>query len=248
MRRVQHTDTCPRCECAHRPVSASLCEQIADLRRKIQRHSKERVLFLDETAMRLNAAPTSTLVLPGEDAYVIAEDTTSYAKRFDMIACVNGDQVFPPIIFSPQERAEAGVKGINKKMLVKYIQEILAQAIGALDQYPIILTLDKANIHKGDLLQEFHDMGCQDVQHVWLMPTQAAKRMSPLDNALFHDWKERVRKRSPLTLSSIQQVMADEWNNITQQQIQAHYRHCLLTSHHDPYADCPAPAVHGHSR
>lgn len=238
--------TCVSGECACRAVSASLCVDIAELRKRIQRHSKERVLFLDETAMRLNAAPTSTLVLPGEDAYVIAEDTTSYAKRFDMIACINGSKVFPPMIFSPQERADAGVKGINKKMLVKYIQDILAQAVGALDEFPIILTLDKANIHKGDLLQEFHDMGCQDVQHIWLMPTQAAKRMSPLDNALFHDWKERVRKHGPLTMRNIQQVMADEWNNITQEQIQPHYRHCLLTSHHNPYADCPAPAAHRH--
>jgi hypothetical protein len=129
-------------------VSADLCEDIATLRRKIQKISKKRVLFLDETALRLNEAPTTTLVAPGEKEYVITEDTTSYAKRYDMIACCNGEQVFPPMIFTPQERSDAGVKGINKKMLVKYIQDILAQQVGALNEYPIFLVLDRASIHR----------------------------------------------------------------------------------------------------
>jgi transposase len=233
--------------CVGRPVSVGLCNSIATLRKKIQRISKERVLFLDETALRLNEAPTCTLAFPGDDAYVIADDTSSYAARYDMIACCNDSSVFPPMIFTPTERADAGVKGINKKMLVKYIQTILAQAIGALDQYPIILVLDRASIHKRDLLQEFHDMGCQDVQDIWFMPKQAAKRMSPLDNALFHDWKERCRKREPIRKNNIEQIMADEWNNLPTQLTHAHYQHCLLTHPHDPYADCPDPAAHSHT-
>jgi hypothetical protein len=228
-------------------VSADLCEDIATLRRKIQKISKKRVLFLDETAVRLSEAPNSTLVVPGEKEYVLAEDTTSYARRYDMIACCNGEQVFPPMIFSPQERSDAGVKGINKKMLEKYVQEILAQSVGALNLYPIYLVMDKATIHNQNLVQEFHDMGCQDLKEVWLMPTQSAKRMSPLDNALFHDWKERVRNRAHITKHNIEQIMADEWNNTPAEQIKAHYRHCLLTDLHDVYADCPEPDAHAHN-
>jgi len=78
------------------------------------------------------------------------------------------------------------------------------------------------------------------------MPPKAAKRMSPLDNALFHDWKEAVRRHGPLTLDNIEQVMADEWNNITADMIHAHYKHCLLMRDDDVYADCPAPASHRH--
>lgn len=217
------------------------------MRRKLQKISKERVLFLDETAMRLSEAATSTLVAPGEKPYVLATDTSSYAKRFDMIACCNGKQVFPPMIFTPTDRSDAGVRGINKKMLIKYIQEILAQQVGALNKYPVFLVMDRASIHKGEILQEFHDMGCQDLKEILLMPTQAAKRMSPLDNALFHDWKEAVRKHGPLTLRNIQQVMADEWNKISAEKIQAHYKHCGLTSSADVYSDCPAPSSHRHA-
>lgn len=218
------------------------------MRRKLQRISKDRVIFLDETAVRLSEAPTSTLVLPDQQPYVLATETSAYSKRFDMIACCNSKQVFPPMIFTPAERSDSGVRGINKTMLIKYIQDILAQQVGALDKYPVFLVLDRAAIHKGNLLQEFHDMGCQDLKDILLMPANAAKRMSPLDNSLFHDWKERVRKRCPLTLDNIEQVMADEWNNISAEKIQAHYKHCGLTDSQDVYSDCPHPDIHAHGR
>jgi hypothetical protein len=80
------------------------------------------------------------------------------------------------------------------------------------------------------------------------MPTNGAKRMSPLDNALFHDWKEAVRKRCPLTIGNIEQVMSDEWNNIKSETIAVHFRHCRLTPHSDAYSDCPQPSIHKHNR
>lgn len=207
---------------------------------------KKRVLFLDETALRVSEAATSTLTLPGDDGFVVVEDNSSYAARYDMIACCNGEQVLPPMVFTPQDRARRGVQGITKAMLVEYIQQILAQAIGALDAYPLVLVMDKAAIHKTDLLQEFHDMGCQDLKEVVLMPTQAAKRMSPLDNALFHDWKEAVRKHAPLSKHNIVRIMANEWNRIAASKIEAHYKHCLLMPRSDVYADCPDPSSHPH--
>lgn len=230
-------------------VGSSLCRSISGLRRKVQKIGKDHILFLDETALRLNEAPKRTIVLPGETAYVIVEDTTAYAKRYDMIACCTGNEVLPPIIYTPSERAEAGVKGINEKMLITYVQTILAQSCGALDRYPLILVLDKASIHnKEKLLEAFHDNGCQELVDVWKMPTQAAKRMSPLDNSLFHDWKERIRKRAPITSHNIQQLMADEWNNIPSRLLRSHYKHCGLTGKRDTYFDCPDPIGHRHGR
>jgi hypothetical protein len=228
------------------PVSASLCSQIATLRRRLQHTSKSRVLFLDETAVRLNEAPSTTIVLPGEQQYVVTTDTSSYAKRFDMIACINGDKTFAPVIYSPKERSDAGVKGINTEMLIDYILSTLGQETWALDNPPLILVVDRSRIHHTDrVLEAFSERGGH-VQNVLKMPPNAAKRLSPLDNSLFHDWKEAVRKRCPLTLDNIQQVMADEWNNISKAKIQAHYRHCGLTGHTNPYFDCPAPVVHNH--
>jgi hypothetical protein len=199
--------------------------------------------------MRLSEAPTRTLVYPAETEYVVVEDTTTYAKRFDMIACCTGKEVLPPIIYTPDERKEINVKGINTKMLIKYVQDILAQACGALDRYPLYLILDKATCHsKAQLLEAFHDNGCQSLVDIWYMPTQAAKRMSPLDHSLFHDWKERVRKRHPITKNNITQLMADEWNNQPTPTIFSHYRHCGLTGRGDLYFDCPEPYVHKHKK
>jgi hypothetical protein len=206
-------------------VSASLCDDIAKLRRKLQRMSKERVLFLDETAVRLSEAPTSTIVLPGEQAYVLVTETESYSKRFDMIACINGSKSFAPCIYTPKERSDAGVRGINTEMLLDYIYSTLGQETAALDNPPLTLVVDRARIHNEEkVLEAFRERGGH-VMSVLKMPTNAAKRMSPLDNALFHDWKEAIRKHGPLTMRNISQVMADEWNNISSDKIAAHYRH-----------------------
>ena len=94
-------------------MDPALCEQIASLRRKLWHRGSNRVIFLDETALRLSAAPNTTIVLPGEKAYIITEETSAYSKRFDMIACCVGDRVLLPKIFTPKERADAEVRGIK---------------------------------------------------------------------------------------------------------------------------------------
>jgi DDE superfamily endonuclease len=206
------------------------------------------VLFLDETAVRLSEAPTHTLVAPGEQEYVLATETSSYSKRFDMIACVSRERTFAPCIYSPSERKQEGARGVNTEMLQNYILSTLGQETAALDNPPLTLVLDKASIHSEEkILEAFRERGGH-VTEIMRMPPNAAKRMSPLDNALFHDWKEAVRRRCPLTLRSIQQVMADEWNNITAEQIRPHFEHCGLTPHSDVYADCPHPSIHTHHK
>lgn len=228
-------------------MSSDICDQIAVIRRKIQKVSKKKVLFLDEVSIKLNEGENYTLVLPGEKEYIHVTDTTSYSKRYDMIACCNGERVLPAVIFTPNDRVSQGVKGITKRILEQAVDNILAQAVAGIDEYPIYLIIDKASIHKQDILQVFHDRGCQDIKEVLFMPTQAAKRLSPLDNALFHIWKEKVRKHAPLTKDNVVQVMNNEWNNISSKYIQSQYRKCGLVGYTNPYKDCPASALHQHN-
>lgn len=229
-------------------MSVDTCEQIASLRRKLQRVDKRNVLFLDEAHLRLNAAPNHTLTLPDEQSYVEATDTSSYAARYDMIAVCTGDRVLLPKVFTPAERKGAKVRGINSAMLHQFIDDTLAQAVEGLDRYPLTLVLDRAAIHKDTdaIRQAFHDRGSESIKEILLMPPNAAKRMSPLDNALFHDWKEECRKRCPVTKRTIERVMADAWNKLPERLIRAHYKHCGLTSSTDPYFDCPCPSAHQH--
>jgi hypothetical protein len=225
-----------------------LCEQIASIRRKLQKTATARILFLDETALRLSAAPTHTIVLPGEEPYVLATETSAYAARYDMIAVCTGAETLLPKVFTPAERKGAEVKGINREMLLQFVDDVLAQAVEGLDRYPLTLVLDRAAIHKNvdALRQAFHDRGSESIRDILLMPPNAAKRMSPLDNALFHDWKQRCRKRCPLTKQTIQRVMADAWNKLPARLLHSHYRSCGLVRGQDPYFDCPDPAGHRH--
>ncbi len=123
------------------------------MRRTLMAQSKSKVLFLDETALRLNAVRHRTLVAPGEQKFVVVEQTDTYAERYDMIACISGDRVFPPMIFSPSDRTRLGVKGITKAMVNTYIDNLLAQAVGALDLFPLTLVVDGSTAHNtGEML------------------------------------------------------------------------------------------------
>lgn len=162
-----------------------------------------------------------------------------------MIACCTSDRVLLPKIYSPEERSDAGVKGINGPMLHQFIDDVLAQAVEGLDRYPLTLVLDRAPIHTNldAIKQAFHDRGSQSIKEILLMPPNAAKRLSPLDNSIFHDWKEECRKQCPVTKETIKRVMNDAWEKVNPE---PHYRHCGLTRNKDPYFDCPEPAIHRH--
>jgi hypothetical protein len=130
------------------------------MRRKLQRISGGRVLFLDETAVRLSEAPSHTLVAPDEQEYVHATETSSYSKRYDMTACVNRDKTFAPCIYTPSERKQEGVKGVNTEMLQDYILNTLGQETAALDNPPLTLVVDRATIHSEEkILEAFRERG-----------------------------------------------------------------------------------------
>lgn len=224
-------------------VSAAACEQIAQVRRKLQRIGTNHILFLDETYKREGDVEAHTIVLPGEPPYIETSATSSYAKRFDMIACCSGKKTLPPIIYTPKERG----KGITRDMLLQYIRNLLAQAAGSLDTYPLLLCIDRAPIHDTPgMLQQFHDWGCQELTDIIKIPPSSAKRLSPLDNSLFNLWRTRVLADGPLTLRNIKACMSAAWESIEQADIRAQYKHCGLMRGQDVYFDCPDPAAHKH--
>jgi hypothetical protein len=224
-------------------VSADQCEKIAKVRRKLQRIGTQHILVLDETHKRQGDVDNYTIVLPGEPPFIESSCTSKYAARYDMIACCSGGGVLPPIIYSPKERGG----GVTQEMLLQYIRNLLAQAAGALDVYPLILVLDRATIHnESKIIETFHDWGCQELVEIVKLPPASAKRLSPLDNALFNLWRRRVLADGPLTKSNIKQRMSDAWNSLTKDDIQPQYRHCGLMRHQDVYFDCPNPAAHKH--
>jgi hypothetical protein len=229
-------------------VTWIFCEQIADVRRWAKKIHKKNLIYMDETQLKLNEAPRTTLVAPGETEYVIVEDNTSYAARYDMICFMSGEKVFPAIVYSPEDRASRGVKGITSDMLNEFIVNQLGPSLGAYDRYPLYIICDRSTIHNIDKMNDsFIEGYCHEVKEIRYMPSKSAKRLSPLDNGLFHDWKERCRKHSPLTKKNIISVMITEWERTTSEQLFKYYKHCGLTYSRNVYADCPNPHEHKHA-
>ena len=46
---------------------------------------------------------------------VVVTDSSTYAARFDIIAAIIGDQVLPPIAFSPEDREKKRSKELTVK-------------------------------------------------------------------------------------------------------------------------------------
>ena len=69
-------------------VNDTSCDAIEKLRRKLQRVVNNKIIFVDETHIKINEAPTTTLVAPGDKPYVVVTDSSSYAARYDMIAAM----------------------------------------------------------------------------------------------------------------------------------------------------------------
>lgn len=203
-------------------------------------------MVLDETSVRLSEAPRSTIVLPGNTQYVVSSSTDHFAKRYDMIACIHFNGVFTPKVISPEMRAEAGARGITSAMLIEYITEELASEVVGLGLRAPSMLLDKASIHAEQRIRDAFQSKRVRLAQVLSTPTASAKRISPLDNALFHEWKERIRLHCPLTQENIEQVMIDCWKETTAASIHHYYHHCGLMRDQDPYFDCHAPEEHEH--
>jgi hypothetical protein len=215
------------------------------MRRWCQRISNNHLIFLDETFVKVNEAPSTTLVMPGESEYVVVDDDTSYAARYDMIGCCTGSEMLPPIVYSPADRARRNVDGIRGWMVNDYIEDILARSISALDRYPMYLIVDRARTHnKQQMMEAFHNGGCFEIVDIVFMPTKAAKRLSPLDNAIWHEWKDKVRQHSPLNSKNMISNMMTAYHSITPN---PYYRLCQLTRGQSVYKDCPSPSTHRHS-
>ena len=96
------------------------------MRQELMRLAKSKTFLLDETYLRLSTVRHRMLVAPGEQRFVVVEETDAHASRYDMIACCSGEKVFPPMIFTPEDSKRLGVRGIAKQLLLSYIRSTLA--------------------------------------------------------------------------------------------------------------------------
>ena len=144
--------------------------------------------------MRAEPRPRKGLAAPGRTARVKASKPQSYEPRVDFVGAISVDGPLAAMTMTSSERKEAKIKGIRKPQMKRFLRENLAPWL----EDGAIVVLDKGlNLKPSEVKEELKEGGAGDVKDVWILPTGTAKHISPLDNCLWHDLKEEVRKRSP---------------------------------------------------
>jgi hypothetical protein len=189
---------------------------------------------MDQSAMRFGEGELKSIVPPGSSALVNSPVHTLYLPRVDIVGAISCDTPLAIRIMTPEQRKMLGVKGWRKEHVLGYLKRQLAPSVNQLEGDVFAIVVDKAlRISPKDVVDAMHAGGCRRAKFAWLMPTAAAKYISPLDNNLWHEWKERVRKRKPKSVPGLAYIMRQEWWQQSTENICSYYRHCGLMQHAD---------------
>lgn len=213
---------------------------IIQFRKNLQRIDKNRLIFIDEIAMYSTMVPNKTLVAPGAQPLIRVTKPSSYAKRYDFIGAVNGSQPIACMTLTPEDRKSRQIKGIRQMVINQWITDTLAPAINQLHIDNVYLICDKSNAHNDEGMMHALRAGkCRSVKKFLYMPTASAKYLSPLDNPLWHNFKEVIRAEHPLSTTDIPSVFSETFYSLSKKMIKNAYRKCGLMPGTDEYYDRP---------
>jgi hypothetical protein len=221
-------------------------DSVISLRKKCQNVSKSSLVFLDGSGIRSEPRPLAGLSVAGTPAVTTAEKPEKYEPRIDIMGAIsyNGPLACETKT-SKQRRAipnprkgKKGVKGYTKAMVKNFLRNKLSPKIQDMKAKEVIVCMDKGLAFKEDEAKEqFRAGGTRKVKAVWILPTNTAKYVSPLDNTLWHTLKERVRARKPRTEEGTARIVKEEFKSFTGLEIQNYYRKCKLTRNSNPSDD-----------
>jgi len=196
-----------------------------------------RLIFIDQSRINLDGGPNYSLAPAGQPATIIGRRPKHWEPRVDFMGAVSGRRLLAFETKSPQERKAAGVKGWTKAMVLAFVREQLAPAVTEAELSGVTIVMDKAlRITPEEVKSEMKEGGVDDVREVVILPTGSAKYVSPLDNTLWHELKQRVRARSTPTVEAAITALEQEWNAIPTASLGNSYRHCALTRGSDAFA------------
>jgi hypothetical protein len=216
------------------------------IRKKLSHVSKKRLVFMDGSGMRSEPRPLRGLALSGQTPKTTAEKPEKYEPRVDImgavgyhapLACETKTSTQRRRIPNPR-KGKIGVKGYTKPMVKNFIKNELAPKIMEMKVKDVIVCMDKGlSFKEEEAKEQFRVGGAQNVKEVWILPTNTAKHVSPLDNTLWHSLKERVRARKPKTEAATAKILKEEFMSISQTDIESYFRKCKLTWRSDPSED-----------
>jgi hypothetical protein len=182
----------------------------------------------------------------GQTPKTTANKAEKYEPRVDIMGAISFNAPLACETKTSQQRkripnpkkGKIGVKGYTKKMVKDFLRKKLAPKIKDMRVKKVIICLDKGlNFKREEVKEELRLGGADNVGDAWILPTNTAKRVSPLDNTLWHSLKQRVRARKPKSEIGTARIIREEFMAISQRDIQNYYQHCGLTQRSNPTKD-----------
>ncbi|CAF4054813.1 unnamed protein product [Rotaria sordida] len=174
--------------------------------------------------------PHRTLVASGYQPLIIVDKPTAYAERYDFIGAINGSQAIACMTLTPVDRRNKDIKGVRKEVVNEWIMKSLVPAINRLHIDSMHLICDRSRTHnKANMMKALKNGKCKSVIDIHYMPTASAKYISPLDNPLWHSFREVIRKQHPLTTSSLPSILSQTFYSLSRKEISGAYRKCAIT-------------------
>lgn len=216
------------------------------IRKKCQNVNKNRLVFIDGSGIRSEPRPLRGLALRGQTPNSTTDKSEKYEPRVDIMGAISFSGPLACETKTSKQRQKIyntrlkklGVKGYTKPMLKEFLTKQLAPKIEEMKAKDVILCMDKGLAFKKEEAKAALELGgTRKVKEVWILPTNSAKYVSPLDNNLWHSLKERVRARKPRTEIGTARIVKEEFMTINQTEIQNYYRNCKLTRGSNPSED-----------
>lgn len=201
---------------------------------------------MDGSGIKSEPRPLRGLSVSGTPAVTTAEKPEKYEPRIDIMGAISYDG---PLVCETKtskqrktipnsKKGKKGVKGYTKAMVKNFLKNKLSPKIQDMKAKEVIVCMDKGLAFKEEeAKKQFRDGGAQKVKAVWILPTNTAKYVSPLDNTLWHTLKERVRARKPRTEEGTARIVKEVFDGFTRSEIQNYYRNCKLTRNSNPSED-----------
>jgi hypothetical protein len=216
---------------------------VITFRRKCQRVAKKSLVFIDGSGLRSEPRKLTGLALSGKKAKSTTKKAEKYEPRVDVFGAIsfNGPLTCETVTSSQRKQiinartGKKGVKGYTKNMVKKFLKKQLAPEIKAMGVKKVIVCMDKGLAFKEEeAKQQLQAGGAMNVDQVWILPTNIAKHVSPLDNSLWRSLKERVRKRKPTSELQTARFLKEEFMAISPKDIHSYFTNCKLTCQSDP--------------
>jgi hypothetical protein len=213
---------------------------VEKFRRKLQRISKKKLIFIDQSSIEIGARPHRGLHVQGKQPKSAMHRSSVYPKRIDIMGAISYNKVLSVETNTPAQRRQERRKGYRKIDILNFIQTKVSRDLVRLGEDDVVFILDKGcNLTVDEVKAAFKKGRCNLVKDVLLIPTSAGKHVSPLDNCLWHQLKEGVRAKCPIDEEATIAAIKSSWKEVSKDNLNNYYRHCALMRRQDVSKDLP---------